>query len=705
MRNYYLYFILFSSAFAANNDKIEIMAENLSATETTITADGNVVVHYGDSTIQSSSAVYDKETHILTLDGKKNELLGYKGTKIESKEMKINTQSKKVTFKNIFMTDNNDIWVYSDHATKLDDNMTFGPTMMSSCDLGTKDWSLYSGSAHYDGKEHYMTMRNVKMKFWDVPVFYTPYLGFSTHKERSSGLLFPSFGYSKTDGFVYEQPIYWAASESWDVELRPQVRSVRGGGIYGTLRFVDSPYSGGAIRMGYFKDNADYTIENDMKNDSHYGLEAIYDSSSIVNRFLSTNYDIVDGLYLNATLLNDVDYIYLQKSQMGHFGTNSLQESRLNYFIHNDDFSGGLYAKYFFDTRAEDNDETMQILPTLQLHKYLKSLVLDRLTYSLDLTMNNYTRKKGTELKVAEFYAPIEYSHTFFDDFITLSLKEDLYYNTLMFGNGEFAEDNYQYHNAITRIKLYSDLTKKYSDFIHVLQPSLTYSIPGNGVESPVPFEELEEDQKRLYAPGVESKHLAIKFSQYFYDDSGDMVFYERFTQNYYPEKEEYKFGDFAHEMELNLDHWKFYNSLLYSFEFEKIKEMSSEIRWSDDGYGISLRHSLQRGYDYDDEGEVEERKYNNDVSLNLEFKITDKIRVQGGFVYDVDEELSSQYRLGVSYNRDCWNIALGLRQDIRPIEANDGADSILDNTFTIQINFVPFGGVGLSSNEMERYQ
>ncbi len=681
------------------------MAENLSATDNVVTAEGNVVVHYGDSTIQSSSAHYDKTSHILTLDGKKNELLGYKGSRIESKEMKINTESKKVTFKNIFMTDNNDIWVYSDHATKEGQNMTFGPTMMSSCDPGSKDWSLYSGSAHYDGEAHYMTMRNVKMKLWDVPLLYTPYLGFTTHKERSSGLLFPSFGYSKTDGFVYEQPIYWAASENWDVELRPQVRSIRGGGIYGTLRFVDSPYSGGAIRLGYFKDTADYTAENDMKNDSHYGLEALYDSSSILSRLFPAGSNVVDGIYLNAILLNDIDYIYLQKSQMGHFGSSSFQESRLNYFLHNEDFSGGLYAKYFYDNRAEDNDETMQTLPTLQLHKYLKSFVLDRLTYSLDLTMNNYTRQKGTTLKVAEFYAPIEYTHTFFDDFVTLSLKEDLYYNTLLFANGEFAEDHYQYYNAISRIKLYSDLTKEYTDFIHVLQPSIAYSIPGNGVESPVPFEELEEDQRRLYAPGLEAQNIALKLSQYFYDNSGNMVFYERFTQNYYPEKEEYKFGDFAHEMELNLDDWKFYNILLYSFEFNKIKEMSSEISWSHDGYGASLRHSFQRGYDYDENDEVQEHKYNNDVSLNVEFKITDKIRVQGGFVYDIDEELSSQYRLGVSYSRDCWNISLGLRQDIRPIEANDGADSILDNTFTVQVNFVPFGGVGLSSNEMERYQ
>ena len=681
------------------------MAEDLSATATTVTAEGNVVVHYGGSVIQASSAHYDREKQLLTLSGDTIEFLGDNGSKIQSKELQINTRSKKVTFKNVFLTDDSDIWVFSDNALKQDDNITFGPSMMSSCDVNSKDWTFYSKSAHYDGKEHYMKMRDLKVKFWDVPVLYTPYFAFSTHKERSSGLLFPAFGYSANQGAIYEQPLYWAPSRSWDVELRPQIRTKRGIGMYGTLRFADSPYSAGAIRMGYFKDNEDYMIENDIKNESHYGFEMLYDSSSIIKRFFSPKTDLVDGLYINATLLNDIDYIYLQKRPMSHFGAVPLQESRVNYFVHNEDFAGGLYGKYFIDTRKEDNNSTMQILPTLQFHKYLKSIVLDRLTYSMDLTMNNYTRQEGTTLKVAEFYTPIEYTHPFFDDFITLSLKEDLYYNTLLFGNGDYANDNYQYSNAISRIKLFSDLTKKYSSVIHVMQPSLTYSLPANGVETPVEFEELEEDQRKLFAPGVEKQNIALKFSQYLYDDYGNLKFYERFTQAYLPEEEEYKLGNLSHEMLYNLDNWKFYNNLVYNYEFSQVEEMSSGVGWKNEGYGISVGHSYERNFYYDDNDEVQTIERNNDVNLNLSLKVTKRIGLLGGFVYDIDEEESSQYLFGVSYDKDCWNLALGVRQDVRPIETTSGEDSILDATFTFQLNFVPFGGIGVSSNEMDKYQ
>ena len=705
MRKILLFFILLIVVLAADNERIEIMAEDLSATETVVIAKGNVVVHYDDSVIQASSAHYDREKQLLTLSGDTIEFLGDNGSKIQSKNLQIHTQSKKVTFKNVFLTDDSDIWVFSDNAVKQDDNITFGSSMMSSCDVNSKDWTFYSKSAHYDGKEHYMTMRDLKVKFWDVPVLYTPYFAFSTHKERSSGLLFPSVGYSAKQGAIYEQPLYWAPSHSWDVELRPQIRTIRGYGMYGTLRFADSPYSAGAIRMGYFKDNEDYVIENEIKNESHYGFEMNYDSSSVLKRFFSSQTDLVDGLYINATLLNDIDYIYLQKRPMSHFGAVPLQESRVNYFVNNEDFAGGLYGKYFIDTRLEDNNSTMQILPTLQFHKYLKSFVLDRLTYSMDLTMNNYTRKEGTTLKVAEFYTPIEYTHPFFDDFVTLSLKEDLYYNTLLFGNDDYTHDNYQYSNAISRIKLFSDLTKKYSSHIHVMQPSVTYSIPANGVETPVDYEELEEDQKKLYAPGIEQQNIALKFSQYLYDDFGNLKFYERFTQAYQPEEEEYELGNLSHEMQYNLDNWKLYNNFVYSHEFSQVEEMSSGVGWKYEEYGVSLIHTYERFFYYDDNDEVQTNERSNDLGLNLALKVTKRIGLLGGFVYDIDEEESSQYRFGVSYNKDCWNLALGVRQDVRPIESTSGADSILENTYTFQLNFVPFGGVGVSSDMADNYQ
>jgi len=683
--------------FAEENEKIEILAEVLTSTETTVTAKGNVVVHYGDSVVHASSAFYDKNKSLLTIKGKDIELLGYQGSKIHTGELTIHTESNKVTFDRMFLSDRNDIWIYSSKAVKQDDNLTFGASMMSSCDVNSSDWSLFFEDSHYDGQEHYMKMHDVKVYLWDIPVLYTPYLAFSTDRKRSSGFLFPSFGYSNSDGFVYEQPYYWAPSLSWDVEINPQIRTARGEGVYGTLRFADSPYSRGAIRAGYFRDKDDYVQEHNMLNETHYGLEALYDSTKLIGRITSLDLDIEDGLYVNATLLNDIDYINLQKSQLTHFGVVPLQESRVNYYLRNDDYYGGIYGKYFIDTRKENSDDTMQILPTVNFHRYLKPIFIDRLTYSADMTINNFHRKTGSTARQAEFAIPIEYSTPFLDDYLNLSLKEELYYTKLLFDNQLFVEDEYEYYNHKPSISLFSDLTKKYDRFVHTLQPSLTYSRPGSTQESPLSYEMLEPSQKEIFTLGTEKEQAALGFSQYFYDEAMGLKFFQRFSQSYLPDEEQNNLGNLENEMQYIMGQWRFYNDLIYSHAFDNIELSSSRITLYRPEYHISLGHTYKRGYSFGDQELIEEREISNDASLYFGYKATQRISLQGGVIYNLDNAYSTQWQLGGRYDKDCWNLAIALKEEIRPTITAAGTESISENSLIFQFNFVPFGGIGKS--------
>jgi len=183
------------------------------------------------------------------------------------------------------------------------------------------------------------------------------------------------------------------------------------------------------------------------------------------------------------------------------------------------------------------------------------------------------------------------------------------------------------------------------------------------------------------------------------------LVFYERLIQFYYPDNDSNEFGDLSHEVQYNVKEWEFYNSFIYSYEFNKFTDISSGIRWRDDGYGLSLTHSYQKLYSYDENDEVVEQDKNNGINLDITYKITSKIGLVGGFIYDIDKAQQSQWKLGMTYNRDCWNLAIGFRQDVKPTATASGADSILDNSFSFQLNFVPFGGIGFSSDDMKQYE
>ncbi len=679
----FLGIILSLSTVLASSSKIEIQAKSIDSTGDIATATNNVVVHYDDMVIRAASAVYNKKTHLLMLDGN-IETIGYKGTKEHSNHMEINTETKEVTFKELFLVSENDVWIMSQDVNKKNKTYKLGTSLLSSCDITDPLWTMRFSHSNYNQDENYIRVYNAKVYMWDVPVFYTPYLAFSTNKQRSSGLLFPLFGYNAVEGFIYEQPIFWAISPSVDMEFNPQIRTTRSAGLYSTLRFVDSDHSKGTLRVGYFKDFDSYTQEYNIPNSSHYGLEFNYESSEVFKKYLPKGFQ--DGLYVNTTYLNDIDYLTLQKNNLSHFGLSPLQESRVNYFAQDNDYYVGLNAKYFIDTRTNiDDDKTVQILPSIQMHKYLDELFTRNLTYSTDFKINNFDRKKGATMKQAEMRIPLEYTTTFFDDFVNLSLGEEFYYSKFFFGNGDFVYDDYQYYSNIHKAKIFTDLTKNYDSFIHVLQPSLSYLKSGTENQSPVEFSQLDPEQKELFTVGLPEEQYNFALSQYFYDQNMKLKFYQRLTQKYYVDRE-YKFADLNNEMQYNFNAIQLYNIIGYSHEFKKVRFSSTSIAYRQADYRLTLGHSYKKVLPDDPT-----TRPANDVSFDFGYTYNQKVAFSGGLTYNIDDSTSKQWKIGGSYHRDCWSIASSIRQDIQP----SSAGSISQTTFYMQLDFTPFGSIG----------
>jgi len=685
-----LIWLLVWSLHSYGSQKIEIVAQTLKSQGENIDASGDVVVYYGDAIIKSQTAHYDRKKELLTLGGEQVDLIGLEGKKIQSRTLEIETKSKILHFKDILLSTPNDIWIYSDKARRGDDGMDFGELVLSSCDINKSDWKLHAAKSEYDENEKYMKLHGVALKFWDVPIFYTPYLAFSTDSTRRSGLLFPSFGYTQSDGFTYGQPIYWAASKSWDVEFNPQIRTTRGQGVYATLRFLDSPHSGGALRLGYFRDNESYVSEHNLANNDHYGAEILYNSSELFKQYLPQ--DFHEGLYINATFLSDIEYINLQKSQLDHFGVLPIQESRLNYFLHNDDYYLGLNIKYFIDTRLEDNGVTIQQLPNVEFHKYLKEVLWDDFTYGFHFGVNNLTRDDGATLKVAQAVVPIEYSKSFLDDYLSIALKEEIYAYDLVYGNETFINDQYQSLQAIHHVELFSDLTKRYDTFVHVIQPSLSYNKPAYYFKGDIDFAQLSEPQKSLFTPLDTEENIALKLSHYFYDLAGNLKFFQRIRQNYTTEATGEEWGDLSNEMGFGVGQWNFFSYIVYSFEFDKIGESINRIGWSGSGgHSFSLQHSYEKAYSYDENQATITNDKINDVLFSASYRYSDRLSLTGGITYNIDKDTKTQWTAGFLYRRDCWSLELGLRRDIIP----SGNDSIQENAFTFQLNLIPIGGIG----------
>ncbi|MDD3592078.1 MAG: LPS assembly protein LptD [Sulfurovum sp.] len=665
------------------SQKIEVLAKEMESTQTTVNATGGVLVYFKDSVIKADRATYDRESNLLTVDGN-IEMIEHEGNKQKSRHIEINTQNNEVVFDELFLTSKNDVWLMSDNAKKKEGNYTLGSSIISSCDINDPLWKIAFGRSIYDSVTKEMKLYDAKIYFWDTPILYTPYLSFNTDKKRSSGLLFPLFGYTQEEGFIYEQPIFWNISPSMDMEFNPQVRTERSRGIYTTFRFVDSPYSSGMIRTGYFLDSIAYQEREQNDDREHYGFEFYYDASKFFSQDMLEGLD--DGLYINAILLNDIDYVNLQKSRLSSFGRNPLQESRLNYFVSGEEFYTGVNAKYFIDTRQKENDDTLQVLPSVQLHKYLDHFIWNNLTYSVDMHLNNFYREKGVRLKQAEAKIPLDYTVSFFDDYLSFALGEEIYYSKFFFENSDSNVNQFEYYSNIHKAKLFTDLTKRYDGFTHVLQPALAYIKPGNQQQSPVVFAMLDQEQKALFAVGLPEEQYMLTLGQYFYDETMQLKFFQRLSQYFYLDRP-YTLGDISNEMQYRWSHWQLYNDIIYSHEFDRVRESLVRISLLEKAYGFTLGHTYKELLPDDKTTFIP----SNDINFNFHYQMNPRIKVRGSLNYNLDESSDNQWSIGGSYAVDCWSMDLGLVQDIRPLPSG----SRLETSVYVQFNFNPFATIG----------
>ncbi|MDT8339518.1 MAG: LPS-assembly protein LptD, partial [Sulfurimonas sp.] len=241
-------------ACAVANDKVEVYATSMVTKDNIVTADGEVVVIYKDYYLSAKKAVYDRNSGKLELFGNIRANQG-ENIKLLGEYAKLNIAEKERMFKPFYMLERTaDVWISGDSSYAKDTEVEIDTGVMSGCDPNNPLWKMEFTSSDYNSDTMWLNLYNARIYIYDIPVFYTPYFGYSLDTTRRTGLLPPMVGFSDKEGFYYEQALYIAQSNWWDLELRPQIRTNRGSGIYTEFRFVDSKVSKGSLAAGYFKE-------------------------------------------------------------------------------------------------------------------------------------------------------------------------------------------------------------------------------------------------------------------------------------------------------------------------------------------------------------------------------------------------------------------------------------------------------------------
>jgi len=117
----------------------------------------------------------------------------------------------------------------------------------TSCGPGDDAWYLRAGDLAIDKDRDVGVAHDATIVFQDVPIFYSPYVSFSLHQGRKSGLITPHYGSSNTGGSELTVPYYWNIAPNRDYTLSPRVMSRRGVLANNDFRYLEPNYRGDLI--------------------------------------------------------------------------------------------------------------------------------------------------------------------------------------------------------------------------------------------------------------------------------------------------------------------------------------------------------------------------------------------------------------------------------------------------------------------------
>ncbi|MEA1982304.1 MAG: LPS assembly protein LptD [Campylobacterota bacterium] len=698
-----LFFLLFFSFALFGADKVEIYASSLDSIGDNVEASGGVSVMYKEYFLTAQRATYNRKNGDLELYD--NIRLNHKQSyKVLGNYAKINIAKKERLFRPFFMSEKaSQVWLSAQEGQIQNNLINVDSGVLSGCNPVDPLWKMEFSSSDYNTSTKWMNLYNARLYIEDIPVFYTPYFGYSLDTTRRTGLLMPVAGYSSNEGIFYEQPIYIAEQNWWDLELRPQIRTFRGQGIYQTLRFIDSKSSKGEISAGYFKEFDEYFYDSELQNNSHYGYTINYENWNLVNNWLGTDFDGQSGLYLDINSLNDVDYINLSSNDTHNNSTATQVLSRVNLFYNMQNHYFGSYLKYYQDLTLVSNDETLQKLPTLQYHHYLDTLFEDHLLYSMDIQSNNITRTKNKTAIQTDMDIPLLLRTSLFDEYLNLSYRANLSMQHSKFGGSEedvveaaHYNDGYILRNYHT-LGISTDLTKGYEGFSHVISFGASYNMVGS--ESRKGYyqdnaifcsqeENSNEPQCDFYNVSGIDNETEIGFTQYVYGKDSKEVLYHRLAQKISHSEISNQFGELENELDYKVtEYLSFYNNMFFNYDKSLFSKVFNQLSINRHGVSLGLSH-LYKDTFLDSTSELE--RYTSYLTSSLSYTYDKHYSYSALYNYDSISKEAKSMEVGFMYKKRCWDFGLRYSENNRPILTTTGESSIYEKYIYLTVVLKP---------------
>lgn len=708
-----------------NSNLGEVSADELKSEGDKIFGKGNVILVSGEYYVSAQDLVYDKKSKIAEVEGEVRIYYG-KDLMLSAKKVKLDFGKDSFSLSSVyFQSVKSGLWITASEAHSENNVYYFKESVVSGCNIQSPVWHFDSSSGSLDQENDYLTLWNTRIYLGKMPILYIPYFSVSTAQKRKSGLLYPRLAYLNQDGLYYQQPIYIAPYDSWDMTFSPQIRTSRGAGISGEFRLATPSDNLFTFQTRYFYNTKKYMQTYSALNQHIYGASLNFETKDGTGIFSSFE-NIHDGFYVNLNYMNDMEYLKLDNADVKV--SNRLSVSKLNYFLHSQEHFFGIYDKMFLDVTKTNNSNTFQLLPGVQYHKFFDSLFWKELMYSLDVQTNNVMRERGYAYVENTIELPIGVEFPLFNNYLSIGVSTDLKFSNINLYHTEEIQvynpndksTTANFFTANYNASLSTDLARDYGSFMHSIQLMAKASGPYYRYNTPLFNDEVYEWYAKTYADidtttnegkrqvynlwnpssivdfDTNKHRLELQFSQYFYSPDGHTLFYYNASQKLNLQSKKYLFSEsMVNEFGSSpIDGLDLTASVYYSFLYNDIEQASASIdlnKWHlDTSIGYYYKKLLAS------ENAIIDANFLN-FSLSNDFGY---FAIGGDVNFDFLAMQVKDWSVSISTDVQCFGITLKFAQEYGSVltdNPNRPIETYTNNYIKLEFRLAPLGETGVS--------
>lgn len=357
------------------------------ANSKTITLKGNVQLIFQQQYLGAEEAVIYLEKK--QIEAKGNVQLVTPTVHAEADQMFINYQDNTGVLKNGFIISEQTsfegrlIYKTGENEYEVVDG-TF-----TSCENCPSAWS-FKGSkidAEFGG---YAKIKNARIRMYDIPFFWMPYLIVPLKSERQSGFLTPDYSVSKNAGNTLSLKFYYVSSENSDATFTLQNYEKRGLKFKTNFRYVLSPEDKGELNFSYIPDRLFAEDYNALQSTDYEQINRWM--INYTQEFkLPHNIDHKAELYL----ISDAQYANDFPLELEFQGASSLN-NQISFTKNTDKSHSSLnvnvYRNLLFEDPLENNKDAVHRFPEINYNNKSKPFFDSSIFYNFDMKYNNFAR-------------------------------------------------------------------------------------------------------------------------------------------------------------------------------------------------------------------------------------------------------------------------------------------------------------------------